>query len=151
MNPALAPAESDPLLKTLADFRYELRRFLHFSESAAIDAGLHPQQHQLLLQVAGAPEGTSVTIAYAAERLGLRHNSTVELVDRSAREGLLARKTDAMDRRRAILHLTHKGKQVLGQLSGEHARELNELGPHLERALKHIRLQTHVVARTVSR
>src|SRR5947207_15484075 len=93
----------DPLLRTLADFRYELRRFVHFSESAAVAAGLQPQQHQLLLQVAGAPEGTAVTVAYAAERLGLKHNSTVELVDRSARQGLLARKTDSDDRRRAIL------------------------------------------------
>jgi DNA-binding MarR family transcriptional regulator len=130
----------DPLLRTLADFRYELRRFIQFSESAAIQVGLHPQQHQLLLQVAGAPEGAAVTIAYAAERLGLRHNSTVELVDRSVREGLLARKTDNQDRRRTLLHLTHKGRKVLARLSGEHARELNDLGPRLERALKHIRL-----------
>ena len=141
------PASSpDPLLRTLADFRYELRRFVHFSEAAAQAAGLQPQQHQLLLQVAGAPESTAVTIAYAAERLGLRHNSTVELVDRSSREGLLIRKTDPQDRRRAILHLTHKGRQVLSQLAGEHARELNELGPRLERALKHIRLHTSAVA-----
>jgi hypothetical protein len=56
----------DPLLpRTLADFRFELRRFLHFSECNANDAGLQPQQHQLLLHVAGAPEGTDVTIAYA--------------------------------------------------------------------------------------
>ena len=84
----------DSLLKTLADFRYELRRFLHFSEGAAEQAGIHPQQHQLLLQVAGAPEGAVVTIAYAAERLGLRHNSAVELVDRSEHEGLLTRTVD---------------------------------------------------------
>jgi DNA-binding MarR family transcriptional regulator len=135
-------AAPDPLLRTLAEFRYQVRRFLSFSESAALAAGLQPQQHQLLLQVAGAPEGTAITIAYAAERLGLKHNSTVELVDRSAREGLLSRQTDSGDRRRAILHLTQKGRQVLSQLSGEHARELNELRPRLERALKHIRMQT---------
>ncbi len=136
----------DPLLRTLADFRYELRRFLQFSESAAAEVGLQPQQHQLLLQVAGAPEGAAVTIAYAAERLGLRHNSTVELVDRSAREGLLARKTDTRDKRRAILRLTPKGRQVLGRLSGTHASELNDLGPRLERALKKIRLHTRAPA-----
>ncbi len=134
------------LLRTLADFRYELRRFLQFSESAALEVGLQPQQHQLLLQVAGAPEDTAVTIAYAAERLGLRHNSTVELVDRSVREGLLTRKTDPGDRRRALLQMTQKGKQVLGRLSGEHAQELNDLWPRLERALKHIRLHAHVAA-----
>ena len=146
-----AAAAPDPLLRTLADFRYELRRFLHFSESAALHAGLHPQQHQLLLQVAGAPEGTAVTIAYAAARLGLRHNSTVELVDRSVREGLLTRRTDPADRRRAILHLAHKGRQLLSRLSDEHACELNELAPPLERALKHIRLHSHAVAFAESR
>lgn len=130
----------DSLLRTLADFRYELRRFLHFSERAAEQAGLHPQQHQLLLQVAGAPEGTIVTIAYAAERLGLKHNSAVELVDRSEHEGLLTRTVDAGDKRRAILQVTRKGKHILGKLTGDHARELNELAPRLASALEHIKL-----------
>jgi DNA-binding MarR family transcriptional regulator len=128
----------DLLLKTLAEFRYELRHFLLFSECAALEAGLQPQQHQLLLQVAGAPENAAVTIAYAAERLGLKHNSTVELVDRSEREGLLERTADADDKRRAILRVTRKGRLVLGRLAGDHAKELNELAPRLTSALKHI-------------
>jgi DNA-binding MarR family transcriptional regulator len=128
----------DALLTVLAEFRFALRSFLHFSECAAQEAGLHPQQHQLLLQVAGAPRGTAVTIAYAAERLGLKHNSTVELVDRSEREGLLARTEDAADKRRAILQVTRKGKKILGQLTASHARELNELGPRLAKVLKQI-------------
>jgi DNA-binding MarR family transcriptional regulator len=131
------------LLQSLAEFRFELRKFLHFSEQAALDAGLHPQQHQLLLQVAGAPEQTAVTIAYAAERLGLRHNSAVELVNRSEREGLLVRVTDEDDRRYAILQMTRKGKQVLRTLSGDHARELNELAPKLAQALALIRRHAH--------
>ena len=138
-----APNEPDLLLRTLAEFRFELRCFLHFSEPAALEAGLQPQQHQLLLQVAGAPEGTAVTIAYAAERLGLKHNSAVELVDRSEREGLLERTTDVDDKRRAILRVTRKGRQVLGRLAGDHAKELNELAPRLTRALKHISLNAN--------
>jgi DNA-binding MarR family transcriptional regulator len=126
------------LLETLADFRFELRRFLRFSESAAVEAGLQPQQHQLLLQVAGAAEEAIVTIAYAAERLGLKHNSAVELVNRSEREGLLTRTADAGDKRRAILRLTRKGRHVMGSLAGNHARELNELAPRLVRALEDI-------------
>jgi DNA-binding MarR family transcriptional regulator len=128
------------LLRTLADFRFELRRFLHFSESAATAAGLQPQQHQLLLQVAGAPEGTVVTIAYAAARLGLRHNSVVELVDRSSREGFLERIPDASDGRRAIVRVTPKGRKVLEELSGDHARELNDLAPRLIRTLEQVHL-----------
>jgi hypothetical protein len=42
--------------QTLAEFRYALRKFLHFSEGRAAEAGLHPQQHQLLLHIAGAPD-----------------------------------------------------------------------------------------------
>jgi DNA-binding MarR family transcriptional regulator len=128
------------LLRTLADFRHELRQFLHFSEAAAIEAGLQPQQHQLLLQVAGAPDGAEVTISYAAERLKLKHNSTVELVDRSEREGLLVRVVDGIDKRRALLHVTRKGRRILDQLSIDHARELDEMAHGLIRALKQIRM-----------
>jgi DNA-binding MarR family transcriptional regulator len=139
MSVQLMESDPDLLLRTLAEFRFELRRFLHFSECAALEAGLQPQQHQLLLQVAGAGEGSAVSIAYAAERLGLKHNSAVELVDRSEREGLLTRAEDASDRRRAILRVTRKGRRVLSRLAGDHARELNELAPRLLQALKHIR------------
>ena len=145
MNPRSPETKTDSLLKTLAQFRYELRCFLHFSESAALKAGLHPQQHQLLLQVAGAPEATTVTIAYAAERLGLKHNSTVELVDRSEHEGLLARTVDAEDKRRAILRITRKGRFVLGQLADDHAQELRELAPRLAQSLENI--SSHTEAR----
>jgi hypothetical protein len=66
----LGETDSALLLGTLADFRFELRRFLQFSEAAALNAGMQPQQHQLLLQVAGARPDAVVTIAYLAERLG---------------------------------------------------------------------------------
>lgn len=128
----------DSLIHTLADFRFELRRFLHFSEQAAAAAGLQPQQHQMLLQVAGAPEDATVTIAYAAERLGLKHNSAVELVDRCVREDLLERAEDPADRRRALIRVTRKGHRILNRLSGEHARELTEAAPRLMRTLQHI-------------
>jgi len=138
--------DAHDLVRSLADFRFALRSFLHFSERAALSAGLHPQQHQLLLQVAGTSDGTPVTIAYAAARLGLKHNSTVELVDRSEREGLLARVNDEDDRRRAILRVTAKGKRILGRLSADHARELNEMAPRLIKVLKHVRDHAYVEA-----
>jgi len=141
----------DTLIRTLAEFRFEMRRFLHFSESAALQAGLQPQQHQLLLQVAGAPDATTVTIAYAAERLGLKHNSTVELVDRSEREGLLTRTADPDDKRRAILMVTRKGNQILDRLSGDHARELNVLAPRLVQALENIRTHERFAASVEAR
>jgi len=131
-------ADPSSLVESLAEFRFELRKFLHFSEEAAIAAGLQPQQHQLLLQVAGAREGTPVTIAYAAKRLKLRHNSVVELVNRSVREGLLLRVPDSDDLRRVLLEITPKGKKVLRRLSIDHARELTILGPKLGLDLQRI-------------
>lgn len=126
------------LLEVLAEFRHQLRAFLQFSESAAEQVRLHPQQHQLLLQVAGAPEGVAVNIAYAARRLGLHHNSAVELVNRSAAQGLLVRASDPEDRRRVALEITAKAARILKGLSKSHARELRELAPVLIRSLKRI-------------
>ena len=134
----LSHEQSDQLIATLAEFRFELRKFLQFSETAALDARLHPQQHQLLLQVAGAADGETVTIAFAAERLSLRHHSVVELVDRSEREGLLVRTADPIDRRRAILQVTRKGERIMERLADDHAREINELAPRLLKTLKRI-------------
>ena len=138
MNVRVSTPDSDLLVRTLAEFRYELRRFVQFSESASAEEGLHPQQHQLLLQVAGAPDDAVVTIAYAAERLGLRHNSVVELVNRSEGEGLLVRVADAEDQRRVLLRVTREGRRALERLSEDHAREIHELAPRLVRALERI-------------
>lgn len=126
-------------MESLAGFRYRLRMFLHFSEQAAVAAGLQPQQHQLLLQVAGAPPDATPTIAYAAERLGLRHNSVVELVNRSVEEGLLQRADDPTDARRVLLRVTAKGDRVLNRLAAHHRTELEVMGPALIEALTAIR------------
>ncbi len=139
----MTPEDTTPngkatLLQALAEFRYHLRTFTHFSEQAAHEIDLHPQQHQLLLQIAGTPDGSVASIAYAAERLGLRHHTVVELVDRSVAEGLLIRTEDPNDGRRVILAITKKGRKILQTLSDYHARELRELGPRLIRSLKNI-------------
>ena len=99
-NPDGAP---EILWQELAEFRSALRGFLHFSEEAATRVGLTPQQHQMMLQIAGAPHGTLTTIAYLAERLVLRHHSVVELSGRCEEAGLVIRKSDASDRRLAVL------------------------------------------------
>ncbi len=132
------PLEDRLRLQNLAEFRYELRQFLQFSESCSTEAGLHPQQHQLLLQLAGAPEEVETTVSYAAERLGLRHHTVVELSKRCEEAGLIHRNQDLNDRRRIQLQVTAKGHRVLRVLSEDHERELNELGPRLIRALSRI-------------
>ena len=124
--------------RNLAEFRYELRRFLQFSEGCAAEAGLHPQQHQLMLQLAGAPDDVETTVSYAAERLGLRHHTVVELSKRCEEAGLIHRDQDTHDRRRIQLGVTAKGHRLLRVLSDNHARELYELAPRLIGALSMI-------------
>lgn len=131
---------TDDLLKirALAQFRSALRRFLAFSEHKAAEAGLQPQQHQLMLQIAGAPAGVDTSISYIAERLGLRHNSVVELSKRCADAGYVERMQTQPDHRFVVLRLTAVGWRALRSLSETHARELLELGPELIAALTQV-------------
>ncbi len=94
-SPAPTAAQLDVVhLRRLAEFRYQLRRFLHVSQAAAEKAGLRNQQYQMLQCVGGMPEGLEPTIANVAARMLLKHNSTVELVDRTIQQGLLRRVED---------------------------------------------------------
>lgn len=112
--------------------------FLAVSEDAAHTAKLQPQQHQLLLAVAGAAPQDCPSIAYAAERLGLKHNTAVELADRCELDGLLRRKPDPQDRRRVRLEVTARGRRVLARLSQVHLQELYFRAPHLIEALQNV-------------
>src|ERR1017187_10888916 len=122
------PERLDTLLDALAEFRYHLRSFLQFSEQVAQDHHLRPRQHQLLLQIAGAPEGSVATINFLADRLGLRQNSLVELADRSEAEGLVRRVEDPADRRRTALSGTDAGMQVLDALAASHHPGMDDAG-----------------------
>jgi DNA-binding MarR family transcriptional regulator len=126
---------SDTDYHALSEFRYEIRRFIHFSEGSARTAGLEPQQHQLLLAVKGLSLHGKVTISDIAERLQLRHHSTVELLDRMTDHGLIQRTRDTVDQRRVLIVLTSAGEEVLRHLSLLHRTELRSTGPALVRAL----------------
>jgi DNA-binding MarR family transcriptional regulator len=117
--------------RTLAGFRYLLRHFLGFSETAARSAGLTPQQHQALLAIKGFPGGTEVTIHDLAAQLCIRHHSAVELVDRLVGSGLVVRRVDPADRRRVLLDLTVAAERRLADLSVTHLDELRRLRPAL--------------------
>ena len=115
--------------RALADFRYALRQFLEFSGSAAKSVGLTAQQHQAMLAMIGAPDGQAVTVGFLAERLLLKHHSTVELVDRLVELDLMTRAADATDRRRVLLALTPKARRLLTKLSATHLEELRRIRP----------------------
>ncbi|TAK72037.1 MAG: MarR family transcriptional regulator [Dehalococcoidia bacterium] len=126
---------TDAEYRALAEFRYRLRRFLHVSEGFARDAGLEPQQHQLLLAVKGLPEGREPTIGELADRLQLQHHSAAELVDRAEERGLVQRVRAEADRRKVFVLLTPEGAEQLRSLSVHHRDELRTEGAQLVLAL----------------
>ncbi len=119
----------------LAEFRYQIRRFVRFSEQAARQAGLEPRQHQLLLALKGLPSHVRPRMAELAERLQIQHHSTVELVNRLAAGGFVKRERGVVDRREVLLSVTPKGERVLKELSLHHREELRRAGPVLLKAL----------------
>ena len=122
--------------QALAEVRYQIRRFLHFSEQASRQAGLEPHQHQLLLALKGLPAGVRPRIRELAERLQIQHHSTVELANRLAARGYVRRQRIGEDRREVLLSLTPKGVRVLRDLSLHHRAELRTQGPALIAALR---------------
>jgi DNA-binding MarR family transcriptional regulator len=125
-------------LRNLAEFRYQMRKFLSFSESASERYGIGAQQYQLMQVIAAIPPGQTASITYLADRMILRHNSTVELVDRAERSGLVRRETDERDLRRSIIHLTPHGKELLERLVTEHLSDLAPRADNLIVALRNL-------------
>jgi DNA-binding MarR family transcriptional regulator len=123
--------------QALAEFRYQIRRFLRFSEQAARRAGLEPRQHQLLLTIKGY--GGALTVGELAERLQAAHHSVVGLIDRLVERGLVTRnRAQDGDRRRVTVSLTRQGEAALHKLSLDHRAELESAGQALMRALEGI-------------
>jgi DNA-binding MarR family transcriptional regulator len=108
----------------LAQFRYEIRRFLRVSEEAARRAGLEAQQYQLLLALKGARRGVAPTIRWLAEQMQIQHHSAVGLVDRLVDRRMVRRYRDPSDQRRALVSLTGPGEDVLRDLAKFHQEEL---------------------------
>jgi len=119
----------------LATFRWALRRFLHFSESATAKVGLTGQQYQAMLVLRSRLGRAPVTINDLARQLLIRHNSAVGMVDRLASLGLLVRAGIPEDRRKVQLRLTRKGEQVLGSLAAIHRQKLRRIGPDIHQNL----------------
>ena len=127
---------TQPDFKAMAELRYQIRRFLRFSENAARQAGIEPQQHQLLLAVRGLPDELKPTIGVLAERMQLQHHSTVELIDRLVERGFLFRLRSTDDKRQVLVKLTHNGEEFLKRLSLHHLQELQSAGPAFVKVLQ---------------
>ena len=110
--------------ETLANFRYELRRFLRYSEQITRKHGVTPLQYQLLLHIKGYPGRESASVSELAERLQAKHHGVVALVTRCESLGLVRREVDEIDRRRVFVQLTDKGEKRLEKLAELHRSEL---------------------------
>jgi DNA-binding MarR family transcriptional regulator len=121
--------------RDLAEFRRQIRKFLHFSEATAKERNIEPQQHQLMLTIRGLPEGVKPTIGELAARMFIQHHSAVELVNRLEQTGAVTRTSGPEDRREVWVRLTASGQAALRKLALEHRSELEASGPELARAL----------------
>lgn len=140
---AARPGKSFPKksYEALADFRYALRQFLSFSEGAAAEAGLTPQQYQALLALKGARE-THLGVGDIAARLLIRHHTAVELVNRLEQSGFVVRSKDPADARRVFVMPTAMADRVMDSLAAAHLRELKGIKPVLDQLMSRFTTQS---------
>jgi DNA-binding MarR family transcriptional regulator len=117
----------EDVIRDLALFRYALRKFVRFSENAARQCGVTPQQHQLMLGVAGFTGHGSATVSELAEFLQERHHSVVGLIERAVQNGLVRRVQGTTDRRFVVVSLTRRGEDVLSKLAKLHQEEAKRM------------------------
>lgn len=127
-----------PEYVALAEFRYQLRRYLRFMEEQARASGHRPQQYQLLLAIKGLPEPLVPTVSILAERMQMNHNSMVELADRCEKRRLICRVRSGSDRRLVKLAITPQGEMVLRQQASASRQELGSIGPILFDSLQRL-------------
>src|SRR5439155_799628 len=122
----------------LAEFRYQIRKYLRYMEDRAREMGHNPQQYQVLLAIKGLPKDKAPTISTLAERMQLNHNSMVELVDRCEERGLLRRTRSAADRRQVTLAITPEGEALMRQQAAGARQELRTVGPILSESIRRL-------------
>jgi DNA-binding MarR family transcriptional regulator len=130
-------SESSPHVDywTLAELRYSIRRFLRTRELAARAAGIAPQQYLVLLQLKGLEGKQRATVGMLAERLQLRHHTTVELVDRLVSGKLVAREPEG---REVTVKLLPAAEAILMKLAAYSIAELQTEGPALVAVLQRL-------------
>lgn len=106
-------------IEKLAALRYALRQFTRQTELEARRAGLTPQQYMLLLAIKGFPGRETATITELAERLQIRHNAVIGLVNRAEERGLVEREQNipGEDRRIVRVHVLPNGDAALQRLA----------------------------------
>lgn len=111
----------------LSRFRYQLRRFLRFSEQVTRRHGITPLQYLLLLHIKGFPGRDWATVGDLAERLQAQHHGVVALISRCEKAGWVSRRQGEADRREVEIHLTPSGDRMVVKMAKLHRDELLSL------------------------
>jgi DNA-binding MarR family transcriptional regulator len=119
---------SKEVYESLAEFRYQLRKFLHFSDSEAKKCGVTPQQHQMLLAIMGFPGRDYATPRELSEKLQITHHACVGLIDRCEQSNLVSRRQNPEDGRSVLIEVTIQGREILEKLSEIHLAEIDRMG-----------------------
>jgi DNA-binding MarR family transcriptional regulator len=153
MSEAKRPIQlNDSEYIALAEFRYQLRRYLRHMEEQARANGHHPQQYQLLLAIKGLPLPRTPTVSVLAERMQMNHNSLVELADRCEQRGFIRRvRSSGTDRRKVALTITPAGEAVMRQQASASRKELQIVGPVLVDSLQKLLRRTSLLRRARAR
>jgi DNA-binding MarR family transcriptional regulator len=124
---------SSPLTKQefvqLANFRYMVRVLARHTELAARGSGITPQQYQLLLAIKGLPDRDWANITEIAERLQVRHNAVIGLVNRAEAQHLVRREYDAYpeDRRVVCVSVTSRGEAIISAMANALRKEREQV------------------------
>lgn len=121
------PPMDKQAFETLANFRYEIRKFLRFSEKVTRKAGITPLQYLMLLNIKGYPGRDWATVGELAERLQAQHHGVVALVSRCEKQGFVERRRSEEDRRRIEVRLLPKGEAIVERLANAHRVQLMSL------------------------
>jgi DNA-binding MarR family transcriptional regulator len=138
-EPVVAASDGSDLrlahYRGLAELRYQMRRFVSFSEREARQAGLEPPQHQLLLAIHGLPPSKRPDLATLAERMCMDPAQCEPhlrvLVDR----GLVRWTANPSDRRQQLAVITEPGLTLLARLTSLHRNQILAVGPTFVQAL----------------
>jgi DNA-binding MarR family transcriptional regulator len=121
--------------RSLAELRYQIRKFIQDGDTTAREVGLEPQQYLLLLALRGLPPASEASIRTMAERMSLQHHSAVELVDRMEQHGYVKRTRSLKDRRQVLVSIEPRGEKLLQKVARKRVIELRSTGYALVRAI----------------
>lgn len=124
--------------ETLADFRYQVRKFLRFSKDLLCSEGITPDQYQALLAIRAYAPQSKLSIRDLAEQLQVRHHSTVGIVDQLVDRSVVVREVSPHDRRKVLLTLTEQGEELIRRLAPPHHQELARLSPEIIQTLQRL-------------